>query len=184
MKVHLLDDSGLSIDHPGGYSACIGFDSVDAEGLAMVRRQERSDFFRRLTHQKEGGILVVEEEGRVIGWMSFMERDVARRILWPCRRERVSGRVLVVGCLLVDLAYRGRGIAGELLAAFEALAGEWGYDEIESPCRDENTYDDDLTFQTPAPFKKRGYVEVDCFHCNLMYPAEFSVWAWRRRPGK
>lgn len=177
MKVRLLDDSGLSMDHPGGYTFCIAFDPAKTEGPGLARRQERTEFFRRLTHQKEGGILVAEEDGRIVGWMSFIERDTARRILWPCRRDEAPDRALVVGCLLVDLAHRGRGIAGELLAALEALAGQWGYHAVESPCRDENTYDDDLTFQTPAPFQKRGYAEVDRFHCSLMYPAEFSIWA-------
>lgn len=180
MRLTLLTGSDFEANYPGNYTRCIAFSTVGEEPAVQARKAERADFFRRLTESRRGGVLVAYGDGgQVEGWLTFAEKEMARSLLWPCSRTKTTDRRLVVACLLVDPASRGRGIAGMLLNALEQLAGNWGYDAIESPCRDENTYDPDLTFQTPAPFQKRGYCEVDRYHCDLMYPAEFSVWERR-----
>lgn len=177
MRPALLSGSDFEKDYPGGYADCLAFSSAGPDPAVQARKVERAEFFRNLTGKKMGGVLVAYgDEGQVTGWVSFVEKAVARALLWPCRRQESADRRLVVACLLVDWAFRGRGVAGELLDGLEKLAKEWGYEAIEAPCRDEDTHDPDLTFQTPAPFLKRGYREVDRFHCDLMYPADFTIW--------
>lgn len=177
MTVQLISDGGLRYEFPGGYAHCIDFSRKGMDKAAAMRCRERARFFEGLTESRLGGILASYDTiGSVTGWASFLDKKVARELLWPCSRKENGRPVMVVGCLLVDLPFRGRGVAGTLLDALERLAMDWGYPEIEAPCRDEDTRDPDLTFQTPAPFVKRGYIEIERFHCKLMYPAEFSIW--------
>lgn len=174
-KVRLLQGADYDKNY-ADYAGCLQFCGDGQSAKTQIRRAERSNFFRSLTEAKRGGILVAEDdEGQVVGWFSFLDKVTAQQILWPCRRESDALNRLVGGCLLVNHERRGQGIGRRLAAALQNLANEWDYAGIEVACRNDDPYDPELNWHTPTPFQKVGFQEVESYHCEKMYPADFII---------
>lgn len=176
IAMRLLEGDDYLRTYAGDYAGCLGFCPDGCSESAQLRKTERGEFFHKLWQEQKGGILVAENEaGEVVGWFSFLDKAMARKIFWPCRRENDDMQRLVGVCLLVDYEKRGLGIGTTLAEELVELAKEWGYRGVEVACREVDPRDPGLTWHTPAPFREAGFVEVERYHCELIYPADFIV---------
>lgn len=173
--MHLLEGEDYKKTYDD-YASCLQFCEEGCQPEVKEMKRVRSEFFHQLWVQKKGGILVAQDEcGQVLGWFSFLDKETAKQILWPTRRQPENSHSLVGGCLLVDPSKRGLGIGTSLAEELKELAKEWGYHGVEVACRDADPYDAGLNWHTPSPFRNAGYREVERYSCEKMYPADFII---------
>lgn len=176
IQMRLLEGDDYQKDYHSDYASCINFCVTDCGDEREGQKQERGQFFHHLWSLRKGGILVAEtEEGDVAGWFSFVDKAHARQMLWPSRRDHDDLNRLVGVCLFVEPEKRGLSIGMQLAEELKELSREWGYNGVEVACRESESDDPKLTWHTPAPFRKAGYQEVEHFHCDLVYPADFLI---------
>ena len=109
------------------------------------------------------GLLAMEGE-RAVGWMKLAPRDALPKLRGlPVYRALDLGPddgVYVVGCLLVDPAHRGRGVARTLVLAAESHARAWGGRAIEAypRCSGEDLHPEEAWMGPEALFGAAGFL--------------------------
>ena len=118
--------------------------------------EEMAAEFGELAYNDDAAIFIAEEAGKAVGFAQCQ-----------LRHDYVEGtETSPVGYLegiYVDEAYRGRGIARELLEACEEWARGKGCAEFASDCEIDNT--DSLKFHLKVGFKEEG--RIICFAKKL-----------------
>lgn len=116
------------------------------------------------------GVVAVGEHEQVIGWMKLTRAESVPKLFeqrlykgLPCLSGDRSG-VWVVGCFLIDEAWRRQGVAGALLDAGIALARAAGARSIEAfPRRAEGVPVEQLWTGPFELFESRGFSLVNDF---------------------
>ncbi len=130
-----------------------------------------AQFFQELWTDKKGGVLVAEtEDGKVVGWFSFIDKFTARNYFWPSRKENDNMDRLVGVHFWVDLEYQGKEIDVVLAQELVDLAKEWDYHGVEVACQNEEE-----SWHTSVPFKEAGFIEVEKVKFTEISSADFII---------
>lgn len=116
------------------------------------------------------GVVALDADGQVVGWMKCSPASAVRKLFeqrlykgLPCLSEDRS-RVWVVGCFLIDEAWRRRKVAGALLDAGLELARSAGALSLESfPRRAEGVPPEQLWTGPFELYVARGFRVVNDF---------------------
>jgi GNAT superfamily N-acetyltransferase len=116
------------------------------------------------------GVVALDADDQVVGWMKLSPASTVQKLFeqrlykgLPCLNDDRSG-VWVVGCCLIDEAWRRRGVAGVLLDAGLALARSSGASSVEAfPRRAEDVPSEQLWTGPFELFARRGFQVVNDF---------------------
>ena len=90
-----------------------------SEGSRGRSREIRRTFFREVRERYGNCVLFAWEHGKIVGFLMFFPKKVARRVgikIIPEDGSR-SGRTLVFGCMQTAEGYRGKGVGTKLVVA-------------------------------------------------------------------
>ena len=134
VEIREMDDSYIMGDCP--LSDPMDPSIVCSEACDSSRgrsRGIRQRFFREVREQYGNCVLFAWDQGRIVGFLMFFPRNVARQVgLRPLpEHESGSEHTLVCGCMHMAADYRGKGVGTQLAQALIAWAKANGWKRIE-----------------------------------------------------
>lgn len=100
----------------------------------------QGQFFQQLWMERRGGIMVAENDAdQIVAWFAFADKQTAEKLLFPTTRANHDSKRLVGGPIVIEQAYRGKGLGTVLAQELIDLGKEWKYHGVEVSCRSTGT---------------------------------------------